>query len=473
MRTAIHPSKIFASIAIAFAMVASAFSPLAASSAFADSRDTDLIGNRTLGERGLLAVDAPSIDARHAYVIGEDGTVYFDRDSDAESRIASITKIMTALVAVENAPLDLKMAVSHDAATVGESTSKLQEGDVVSLQDALVGLMLPSGNDAAIVIGENVGKQILAAKAADSGASDPTAIYTDAEGMAAFVEAMNDKADELGCENTLFTNPHGLDIEAYDGELHSTAKDVAKFAKAAMDHDVFANIVCQPKANVVVERAGQPVAIEVESTDLLLESYDKARGVKTGFTSSAGSCFAGAAEDEGQMVYAIVLGSSNDTQRFTDARTLCEWVFSSKTEYPLANSDTTTTMTVNGKDSEVPVVAYAPLAAWIDKTVPVTFSDPDATVSVSSIFGNVSQGFEFAEIPGAIHAGDIVGKASFFQDNESIMTVDLVACEDVEAPNLFETIGIMWQRLTNGLSGDSRMAESYIINSTPLLIDKA
>lgn len=473
MRTAIERTRLGLALTIALALVISAFSPLGALEANADSRDSDLIGKHTLGERGLLAVDAPSIDAAHAYVVGEDGTVYFDRDSDSESRIASITKVMTALVAIENAPLDSKLTVSHDAATVGESTSKLQEGDIVSLHDALVGLMLPSGNDAAIAIGENVGKQILAAKAEESGSADPTAIYTDAEGMAAFVEAMNDKAQELGCENTVFTNPHGLDIEAYEDDLHSTAKDVAKFSQAAMEHDEFASIVCQPKANVIVERAGQQVAIEVESTDMLLESYDKARGVKTGFTSSAGSCFAGAAEDGGEMIYAIVLGSSNDTQRFTDARTLCEWVFSSKVDYPLANTSTTAKMTINGQETEVPVVAYAPLAAWIDKTVPVTFSDPDATVSVSSIFGNVSQGFEFAEIPGAVHAGDIVGKASFFQDNNSIKTVDLVACEDVEAPNLFDSISIMWQRLTNGLSGDSRMAESYIINSTPLLIEKA
>ena len=161
-------------------------------------RKADVVAGETVESRGLTTSQCPSIDAKYAYVVDEDGTVYFERDPDTQTHIASVTKIMTAIVALENASLDTKITVSNEAATIGESSAALKEGDVLTLEDALKALLTSSGNDAAIAIADAVGGSL--------GGTDKAA-------QAAFVEAMNAKAAELGCTNTIFANPHGLDFD--------------------------------------------------------------------------------------------------------------------------------------------------------------------------------------------------------------------------------------------------------------------
>ena len=111
-------------------------------------------------------------------------------------------------------------------------------------------------------------------------------------------------------------------------------------------------------------------------------------------------------------------------------------------------------------------------SAWIDKTVEATFADPAATVDIFDLNGNVSQSFEFDELSGDVKAGDKVGTATFKQRNTVIATMDLVACEDVDAPDFFEGIGIWWDRLFRGFSGQPQTAQSTTVNETPLVVDK-
>lgn len=424
---------------------------------WADVRKTDAILGTTVEQRGLSALLCPSVDATHVVVVGDDGTVYFERDASSEAKIASITKVMTAVVALEYAPLDTPITVSAEAASVGESSAHLLAGDVLELEDALKALMIPSGNDAAIAIAQNLGKLMLGSASA-----------SDDEALSAFVDAMNEKAASIGCENTVYENPHGLDNDRFSGDFHSTASDVAQVVAYAMDNETFREIVANDGATIQVTREGQPASIELESTDELLGVYEGACGVKTGFTTYAGACFAGAANRDGRELYAIILNSSSEAQRFVDAETLFDWVYDNWVSYPLANSSQTTTMTLDGQQREVPVVARVALASWPDKTVDATFSDPDAAAEVFALNGNVSQSFEFNEVSGSVHAGDVVGKATFYQHNEVIATLDVIACEDVAAPGIFEGIGIWWSRLVGGAT----TAESVILNDTPLIYDK-
>lgn len=125
--------------------------------AWADVRSSDVITGATVEMRGLPEDECPSIDAEYACLMAEDGTVLFERKADEQVPIASITKVMTALVALENAPLDTRVEVSRYAASVGESTAGLQAGDVMTLDQALSALLVPSGNDAAVAIAESVG----------------------------------------------------------------------------------------------------------------------------------------------------------------------------------------------------------------------------------------------------------------------------------------------------------------------------
>lgn len=434
---------------------------LAPVSSYADVRKADVIYGQTVDSRGLSVAQCPSIDAEYAIVMDSEGTVYFERNATSPAQIASITKVMTAVVALDAirdglVSLDTKVTVSAAAAAVGESSAGLQAGDVMSLETALKALLVPSGNDAAVAIAETVG-------AALSGSSDANAAEV------AFVNKMNATASDLGCTDTVYENPHGLDFDEYEGNLHSTAADVAKVVQHAMTNDEFRSIVSGGNTAIVVDRAdGSKATIDLESTDEFLDIYEYAIGVKTGFTELAGESFAGAANNGERELYAIVLDSSSESQRFSDAETLCTWVYQHVVSYRLANSSRTAM--VDGV--EVPVVAEVAHADWIDKTVVATVSDPDAAATIFDLNGNVSQSLEFDEVKGDVKAGDKVGTISFKQRNTTIATLDMVACEDVSAPTFFEGIGIWWDRLFRGLSGQQQTAQSITVNETPLVNDK-
>lgn len=189
---------------------------------------TDIVCGKTADARGITADNLPDIDATNAIVMSKDGSIYYARSADEQVKIASITKVMTAILTIENCKMDEKVTVSSAAATVGNSTAGLLEGDELTVEQALRGLMIPSGNDAAIVLAEHVGKKI-GPKTKDAEAT--------------FVKAMNERAKELGCTGTLFENPHGLDFDEWAGDMHSTAHDAALMMQEAMKSDAFREIV--------------------------------------------------------------------------------------------------------------------------------------------------------------------------------------------------------------------------------------
>ncbi len=426
--------------------------------AFAEVRKADVISGLTVEQRDIPVAECPSVDAEYAVLANSDGTILFDRNAQSPSHIASITKVMTAIVALDHAKEGTKVTVSEAAATIGESSANLMEGDELDFEAALKALLVPSGNDAALALAETVGAQIAAEGSASS--SDP---------VAAFVQAMNDKAAELGCADTVYENPHGLDDGEYAGNLHSTAADQAKVAQCAMSYDTIRSIVGGGSTTIDVTRDGKTQKVELESTDELLDMYDYAIGVKTGVTDLAGPSFMGAANKDGRELYAVVLGSTDEYQRFQDTKNLFEWAYDHVHDLQLANSDVTTTMTVGEQTDEVPVVAAASLADWIDKTVPATLADPEASISVFDLEGNVSQSVTFEELYGTVHAGDKVGSIVFKQRNQVVAEQDLVACETVEAPNPIEAIQIWWERLVGGLNGAPSQADSIVYNVMPIL----
>ena len=120
--------------------------------AWAEVHKSDVVGGATVEERGLSVAECPSVDAQYAVLMDQDGNVIFGRMADSPSQIASITKVMTAIVAIDKAPADLHVGVSEAAAYVGESSAGLQEGDVMDFDTALKALLVPSGNDAAMAL---------------------------------------------------------------------------------------------------------------------------------------------------------------------------------------------------------------------------------------------------------------------------------------------------------------------------------
>ncbi|MGI6591474.1 MAG: D-alanyl-D-alanine carboxypeptidase family protein [Eggerthellaceae bacterium] len=434
--------------------------------AFANVQKTDVIAGQTVQERGYSSSQCPSIDAKYAIATDQDGNVLFERSADTASQIASMTKIMTAIVAIEyNPDLDMEVTVTSTAAKIGESSAGLQKGDKMDMANALRAMMVASGNDAAQSIAAAVGAAMLQSEGGDSSDEDAC--------VDRFVQAMNDKASELGLSNTVFTNPHGLDYGEYKGDLHSTARDVAKEVAYAMKIKSFRDIVKQDSVVVTVTRGTSKTGLTLTSTDTLLDTYKGTIGVKTGYTKKAGACYAGANKRNGKEYYVVVMDSSSEEQRFADAEAIWDWIYDNQKDYKLINCSETVSATINGKQGDYPLVAEVAHQDWPDRTIKATVADPDQTVNVYTWNGNVSEEVSYDNVTGTVHAGDKVGTITFKQHNETIATVDLVAAEDVEAPDFLTGIGIFWQRLAAQITGGSTVAESKLYNETPYLVDKS
>lgn len=427
---------------------------------YADVRKADVIMGESVESRGLSVSSCPSIQAQYAYVVDANGTVYFERDSTASTCIASITKVMTAVTALDSVPSDTKITVSSNAASIGESTASLQKGDTMTLTEALKAMLLPSGNDAAEAIAESVGAIMLQSAGKDS------SNVTDC--VNAFVSAMNAKSSELGLVNSVWRNPHGLDDGEYAGDQHSCAKDIGTLAIYAMKKQAIRDCVNKDTGSCTVTRDGSSVTLTLTSTDELLGVYSGACGIKTGFTDLAGGCFAGACNRNGVDLYAIVLNST-EAMRFTDCETLWDWVYDHDVDYKLAHTSQTTT---DASGNTVPLVAKVADGLWTDKTIDATLQDPNQTVSVFSVSGNVSQTVEYKNITGDVKAGDVIGTLTFKQRNTVIATANLVATQNVAAPSIFEGVGIWWNRFFGGFAGDDGVADSVLLNETPLINDK-
>ena len=414
--------------------------------AFASQLDTDIICGTTVAEGSYDEADVPDIDAANAIVLGSDGTVYYERDADEQVKIASITKVMTAIVALENADLDTTVIVDADAANVGQSSIYLEEGDTLTLETALLGLLKSSGNDCAMAIASSVGALI------DPESDDP---------YQTFIDAMNDKAAELGMENTVFTNPHGLDFDEWEGDLCSSAADVATMFAYAMENETFRELEASDTTVVTVESAdGSTRWIELaERNEILGESGNI--GGKTGTTDLAGNCFVGAfSEDSGGEVYVVVLGCSEEDQRWNDTLALTEWYYDHVASIPFSN-------TAEALADDTPVLASVSLESWTDKTVDVTLEDASQTATAFSLAGDIEQTFSLYELSGTVEAGDEVGYITYSQNGRELGSATLVAAETVEKPSFFEGIMVWFDRLVRNITGRSTTAETVVYNTVP------
>ncbi len=273
---------------IALALGASAFNPPSVG-------DGDPVGPR-FGSRELAAMNsAPSVpeSVRSVAAIAVDGAsghALASRNADARLAPASLTKMMTALVALRHGTLaDIVTATERSLSE--PSIIGLDPGDRLTLEDMLYGLLLNSGNDAALAIAESVGHG----------------------SIETFVRWMNDEAAAMGLKNTHFANPNGLDQAGH----YSSARDMAAIARALMAEPVLAKIVSTPRHNVT----GPPLYV-FRNTNPLLGLVPSVDGIKTGFTDDAGRCFAVSATRDGRRIIGVVLNSPNialDGQLLLDA----------------------------------------------------------------------------------------------------------------------------------------------------------
>jgi D-alanyl-D-alanine carboxypeptidase len=245
------------------------------------------------------APEPPDVTAASWILFDEStDTVIAELNADEERAMASVTKIMTGLLAIENSFPAEPVMISERAANTGEKEIELVEGETVSMDALFKALMIHSANDAATAIAEHI-----------SGSVEE------------FVALMNQRADELGLTHTSFANPHGLDAPNH----YTSARDLLQLSRVAMEHPLFAEVVMAKK--LVFPPAPDGTPRTGSSTNLMLWSYQGNLGVKTGFTAQALLTYVAAAEREDRRLYAVLLGSDGDRAHFADATELFDYGF--------------------------------------------------------------------------------------------------------------------------------------------------
>lgn len=359
-----------------------------------------------------FALTDPNPQATAAILIDNDsGYVLYDKNADEKRFPASTTKIMTALLTLENADdLDALVEVTEaDFIGVASDASKagFMVGEQVPVIDLLYGLMLPSGNEAANTLARYIGGSV----------ND-------------FVDMMNERAKELGCTGTNFENPNGL----HDENHYTTARDLAIITQQALKDETFALIVntaqkTLSETNMTPMRDGK--ALKVYTTNMLIysryqpEYYTYAKGVKTGYTSAAGYCLVSTARYDGSQLISVVLGCERpegaaNANSFEETKKLFRWGF---------NNFETVDMVASGESiTEVPVR----LSTQQDTMVVVTKDKLSGIMPVDADMSRIERKIDVPESVNApISEGQKIGTMTVTYNGVEYGTVDLVALNDI------------------------------------------
>ena len=328
----------------------------------------------------VISVSAENISAR-SYVLLDTATgrILRERASDQRSLIASTTKIMTALIVCEQCNVLDRMRIPKEAVGIEGSSMYLREGEVLTIQELLYGLMLHSGNDAATAL----------------------AIYCSGT-VEAFSQQMNDKAHVLGLTNTHFENPHGLDSDTH----YSTAKDLAKLTAYAMENPIFSKIVSTKNVKIGTR--------QLTNHNKLLWQIDGADGVKTGYTKAAGRILVSSVCRGGRRLVAVTICAPND---WNDHSVLQEAGFLQyKHKQIVSAGDILGTIDVAGGEiQKVQLVANEDFSYPLSKEECVSVKLPNPT-------------FVYAPIA----YGQSAGYATIFVGECKIGTVEMIYGETVE-----------------------------------------
>lgn len=317
---------------------------------------------------GILSENTYAISARSAIVIDAlSGRILYEHNKDEKRGMASTTKIMTALCALEYGDMDKTVTISPTASGVEGSSMYLAKGEKIKMSDLVYGLMLVSGNDSATALAETISGNVKN-----------------------FATLMNQKASEIGAYNTNFTNPHGLSDENH----YTTAHDLAKITAYAMQNPTFCEIVSTKKKTL--PKAEDGYARTLINHNKFLNMYEGCIGVKTGFTKSTGRCLVTSVEKDGMRLICVTLNATDD---WNDHKSLYDSIFSEFSPHQLkrANEIITSAKIKNGAESTVNLVAgqdiYIPVKSEeINnlKIIATPFEDLQAPISKGDVLGTLN-----------------------------------------------------------------------------------
>lgn len=332
------------------------------------------------------------LNAKSAILMEEStGNILYESNPDERLPIASVTKVMTMLLIMEavdsgKISLDDMVTVSENAMSYGGSTMFLETGEQLTVNDMLKGIAVASANDGCVAMAEHL-----------------------AGSESAFVDMMNEKAKELGMENTHFMNTNGLD----EDDHYSSARDVAIMSRELMKHETIFNYTSIWMDTL---RGGK---FQLANTNKLIRFYDGANGLKTGSTSKALCCLSAAAKRNDMQLIAVVLGAPTSAERFASAKSLLDYGF--------ANYAVNTQITAGDEVQKIAV------EKGVDKEVGVVAGDSCSTLVKKGQEDNITKEIKIDEtITAPIEAGQKIGTMTISRDGEVIADIDLNASSAVE-----------------------------------------
>lgn len=346
-----------------------------------------------------LEVTAPSAVLMEAST----GQILFEKDPHALRSCASITKVMTLCLVFQaldsgQLSLDQTLTASAHAASMGGSDIWLEEGESMTVDDLIKATVVMSANDAAVVLAEAV-----------SGSED------------AFVAQMNEKAQQLGMNDTVFKNCNGLDEEGHV----TSAYDVALMSRELIRHEKVFDYTLTWMDSV---RGGET---QLVNTNKLIRSYPGITGLKTGTTGQAGSCITATAEREGLSLIAVVLGADSTDHRFQDAAALLDYGFAGwKATVP-----------------EAPVLEPVPVARGMEPQVEPVLGEMPTLLLKAGEAGEVETTVTYEELTAPVTRGDVIGQVTCTVDRSVMAQVDITAGEDVAQVTFFGVLSYLVQAL--------------------------
>ena len=341
------------------------------------------------------------------------GKVLYEKNADQKQPMASMTKIMSMLLIMEqiannNLSYNDKVIISKNASGMGGSQVFLQAGEEYKVEDLLKCIAISSANDAVVAMAEKI-----------SGSE------------ANFVKAMNDKAQELGLTNTHFDNPHGLDSENH----YSTARDMARLAQELLKHEDILRFTSIYEDYLTKPNGSQ---VWLVNTNRLVRFYEGVDGLKTGYTTKAGYCLTATAKKEDLRLVSVVMNASNGDNRSKDTATLLTYGFNTYKNYIIYPKDKPLgeIPVLNGKKAKVEV--------YLTK-------DATTLLSVTEKPGEYTFNIKADKIKAPLSKNSKVGTAEVIDmDGNIIEEIDLIIKEDLEKANFWDYFKKNFELLTGG-----------------------
>lgn len=336
------------------------------------------------------------LSAKSATLYDSSGQMLYEYNAEEPLQPASVTKIMTMLLAMEavdrgEVSLDDMVTGSAYAASMGGTQIWLKEGEQLSLNDMMKAIAVASANDCAVAVAEHL-----------------------AGTEAAFVERMNERAKELGCTSTTFVNANGLDRE--DQKTLTSSRDLALISVELLRHPKILEYTTIWMDSI---RDG---AFELANTNKMLRSYKGLIGLKTGYISEAGFCISAAAEKDDMVLIATVMGAPTKEQRMADASALLNYGYANFTKY---TPDFT----------ELPTAL--PIRMGKTENLRITTGDAGSVVVEKDKAQALKTEVDLPEIVEApVAQGDKIGEARVVHEGETLMTIPITAAEDIKAMDL-------------------------------------